>query len=320
MSANTPQNYQTLGQAPLDAKMIFKNIETFNIVREQNPAYAFNFYKGMKVYFQEEEKMYIWENPFSDHYKENEKLLEQNFIYPVGSVYEDLDYSFKAYNLIELPYMIPNLGVWEDADDEFTVQVDIYEGSNVNPFVVQDILDLWPTAERIAFIGGNMTGLKLSGQSIQLFEEFEVNDWGDLSYDIWNNTDGFTQNARIKIVMPGEVVDYTQYLNILKGNSFKEASIIHDDFEMDEKNSIYFKPVGDSFEMYVADKFGVKRKLVSSEGAAGPKGDKGDKGDDGSLSLINFHVDENMKLHMEIQPNTGLEFSVVDGRLIVNQI
>lgn len=374
MSANTPQNYRVQGQAPLDAKLIFLNLEQFNELRNNNPAYAFDFYKGMKVYFQQEEKLYIWENPFSNNYKENEKLLIENFIYPVGSVYENFDYSFKAFNLIEVPYKIENIGVWDIDDDGFTVQVDIYEDSNINPFIVSDITNLWPSAERIAFVGGNITGLKLSNQPIELFQEFTVNNWQNLTYEIWNNDDGFIQNAKIKIIMPGEVVDYTQYANEIKGNSFKEASIIHDDFEMDEKNSIYFKPVGDSFEMYVADKFGVKRKLVSSGGAAGPKGDKGDKGDvgsigpqgiqgiqglkgdkgetgsqgitglkgdkgdtgnqgiqglkgdkgdigeDGSLSLINFHVDENMKLHMEIQPNTGLEFSVVDGRLIVNQI
>lgn len=265
MSANTPQNYKTLGQAPLDAKLVFTNIAAFNKLRQQNPAYAFDFYKGMKVYFQEEEKMYIWENPFSDNYKENHKILNENFIYPIGSAYEDLVYEFKAFNLIELPYRIENLGVWDVDDGDLTLDIDIYEGSTANPFVISDVTSLWPDVDRIAFIGGDITGLKLAGQPIALFQEFSINDWDDLSYDIWNNTDGFVQNAKIKIIKEGEVVDYTQYLNKITGNAFKEAGIVHSISDMLHKNSIYFKPTGNTFEIHVVDRLNIRRFFVSQQ-------------------------------------------------------
>lgn len=264
MAASTPQNYRTEGQAPLDAKMTFTNVAAFNLLRQQNPAYAFGFYKGMMVYFKEEEKTYIWEDPFSDNYKENNKLMTENFIYPIGSVYEDYDYSFKAFNLMELPYNIVNIGLWDD-NDGLTVEVDIYEGSTVNPFVNADILALWPDAERIAFISGDITGLKLSSQPIQLFQEFNVQNWENLTYDIWNNTDGFVQNARLRIIMPGEIVDYTQYLNKIKGNSFKEVSIVHATSDMNKKSSIYFKPTGDSFEIHVVDRLNIRRSFVGQQ-------------------------------------------------------
>ena len=265
MSASTPQNYKTLGQAPLDAKLVFINIAAFNTLRQQNPAYAFDFYKGMKVYFQEEEKMYIWENPFSDNYKENHKILDENYIYPIGSAYEDLVYEFKAFNLIELPYRIENLGVWDIDDGDLTVDIDIYEGSTANPFIISDITSLWPDVDRIAFIGGDITGLKLAGQPIALFQEFSINDWDNLSYDIWNNTDGFVQNAKIRIVKEGEVVDYTQYLNKITGNAFKEAGIVHSISDMLHKNSIYFKPTGNTFEIHVVDRLNIRRSFVSQQ-------------------------------------------------------
>jgi hypothetical protein len=262
MSASTPQNYRVLGQAPLDAKLILKNVAAFNALRLADPAYAFNFYKGMKVYFQEEERTYIWEDPFSDNYKENDKLLLTNFIYPVGSVYEDYDYSLKAFNLIELPYNIVNLGLWND-DEELTVEVEIYEGSTVNPFVVSDILTLWPNAERIAFISGDITGLKLSGQTLQLYQEFAVSDWSNLSYTIWNTANEFVQTAKIRVIMPGEVVDYNQY--IIRGNAFKEASIVHSISDMSNKNSIYFRPVTNTFEIHVIDRLNVRRVFSSQQ-------------------------------------------------------
>lgn len=265
MAANTPQNYQTLGQAPLDAKLIFTNKEAFDNYVKDNSTYAFNFYKGMKVYFQEEEKMYIWENPFSDNYKENEKLMTINYIYPQGADYEGLDYSGKAFNLIELPYKIENLGVWTKDDDELTVEVVIFEGSTVNPFDVNQIYELWPDAERIAFVSGDITGLKLFGQNIQLFQEFPAEDWDNLSYEIWNSATNFVQNAKIKIALPGEVVDYTTYQLNQKGNSFKEIAIVHSVSEMNNKNSIFFRPVGNTFEIHVIDKLKVRRSFVSQQ-------------------------------------------------------
>lgn len=262
MSANTPQNYFTLGQAPLDAKLVLKNKQAFfDLVQAKPVAFAFDFYKGMLVYFQEDEKFYIWESPFSEFYKENDMLLDNNYIYPLGSDYDGLDYSDQAYNLIELTYNKENLGVW-DEDDVPTIEVVIYANSTVNPFDVQDVLDLWPNAERISFIDGNITGLKLNGQTVQMFQEFPISEWANLSYNIWNTTQGFMQEAKMRIIMPGEVVNYDQYKDQILGNSFKEAFIVHDERSMKNKNSIYFKTNGDSFEIHVVDRLNVKRKLV----------------------------------------------------------
>lgn len=274
MAANTPQNYQTLGQAPLDAKLVIVNKEILDDIIAANPiSYAFNFYKGMKVYLQEEEKLYIWEYVFSESYKENDKLLSQDYIYPQGTIYEGLDYSGKAYNLIEIPARKENIGVWDIDGEELIVEVVIYENSSTNPFVVGDILNLWPNTERIAFIGGNITGLKLSGQPVQLYDEFFISDWNNLSYDIQTPGSDYTQTARMKLIMPGEIVDYTQYMDIL-GNSFKAARIVHDELEMEHKSSIYFKPNGTTFEIHVVDKLGVKRSFIGGNSEPGPKGDK----------------------------------------------
>ena len=54
MSANVSQSYHVLGQAPLDAKLVFKNKQAFIDHTVNNEFFAFNFYKGMLVYFQEE--------------------------------------------------------------------------------------------------------------------------------------------------------------------------------------------------------------------------------------------------------------------------
>lgn len=310
MSANTPQNYSVLGQAPLDAKLIFKNEEALRLIITRNPiAYAFNFYKGMKVYFQDEEKMYIWENPFSEYYKDNKKLLVNNYIYPEGAKYEDLDYSNKAFNFIELPERKESIGIWNPEDDEKTIIVDIFEGSNVNAFDSAELLSIWPNTEKVSFIGGDITGIKLSGQPVALYQEFTVNNWNNLTYDIWNNTPEFNQIAKIRLLQPGEIVDYNVYENQILGNSFKEIRIIHDEADLKNASSIYFRPIEeDSFEVVVVDKLNQQRIL------------KGVQGPPGTLSIINFYVDENMRLQMEIQPNTGLNFSLVNGRLILNQI
>lgn len=275
MAANTPQNYHTLGQAPLDAKMTLPNKAAFtNLVSQEPVSFAFNYYKGMVIYFQQEEEYYIWETPFSPYYTENDKLLENDYIYPIGSVYAGIDYSQRAFNLLLFPYKKENLGVWEADNNEQTVEVTIYEGSTVNPFDSTQITNFWPTAERIAFTGGDLTGLKLYGQPIQLFQEFPVSDWDNLTYDIWNNTNGFVQNARMYVALAGEIVDYTQYTDKIIGNSFREIRIAHEDSDMIRKSSFYLKSIGDTFEIYAVDRLGVRRKFVGVGGGGGGSAEK----------------------------------------------
>lgn len=259
--ANTPQSYKVLGQTPLDEKLIYPNLASLLNLIQGNPLFAFDFYKGMIVYIQQQEKFYVWETPFSPYYEENEKLLPQNFVYPNGSVYNGIDYSGRAFNFIELPYNKENIGVWEFESDEKTVEVEIYHDGTVNPFVVQDILDLWPNAERIAFISGTITGLKIYGQTLSLLQEFPVADWANLSYNVWNNAGGYIQNAKMRILEAGELLTDVLPLDGVAGNAVKELRISHGDSEMTKKSSLYFRSVGNTFEIYVTDKFGVRRKF-----------------------------------------------------------
>ncbi len=306
--ANTPQSYKTLGQSPLDEKAIFPNKQAFLSLIANNPSYAFDFYKGMVVYFQAEEKFYVWETPFSQYYIENDKILTVDFIYPNGSVYNGLDYSGRAFNMIELPYKKENLGVWEEDSDIKTLEVEIFHDGSVNPFDVQDFLNLWPNAERVAFIDGDITGLKLFGQTLSLMQEFPVSDWDNLSYDIWNNTPGYVQNARVIILEAGEVLSNVLFNNDIVGNSFKEASIVHGESEMQSKSSIYFKTIGNTFEIHVVDKMGVRRKFtqVVSLGDIGIKLNLAQT----ALQLLDFDDSVISQVILEIANISGLENSL----------
>lgn len=267
--ANTTQSYHLLGQSALDSKLVFNNVDSFfDYVNSNSETFAFNFYKGMLVYFQEEEKFYIWETPYSKFYKENSKLLDQNFIYPLNSVYNDLDYSGIAFNLIEFPYQKENLGEWDDSTGQKTLEIQIYHNSVVNPFKVSEFLAKWPNADRLAFIAGSLNGLKIYGQSVSLYQEIPVEDFSQLVYTIINGNNGFIQDIRIAVLEVGEVLEEPGQDNEVDGNSFKDLKIVYDELEMVNKNSMYFKPVGDSFEVHVLDRHGIKRKFkeVSSVG------------------------------------------------------
>lgn len=261
MSANVSQNYYVLGQAPLDAKIVFKNKQAFIDYTLNNEFFAFNFYKGMLVYLQEEEILCIWEFAYSPIYEENEKILPNNFIYPLGTIYNGLDYSEKAFNLIEIPLNKSNLGQWDlDTNDEKTLTIVVDENTISNVFVPEQITQLWPNAEKISFIDGNIQGIKFQGKQIEYFEEFSLLDWDQLTYEIWNPDAVYIQNAKMKIVMIGENIDYTQYENRILANSFTEAKIIHEIVSAKNKNSIYFLNEEDSFDILIVDKFFVVKK------------------------------------------------------------
>lgn len=261
MSANVSQNYYVLGQAPLDAKIVFKNKQAFIDYTLNNEFFAFNFYKGMLVYLQEEEILCIWEFAYSPIYEENEKILPNNFIYPLGTIYNGLDYSEKAFNLIEIPLNKSNLGQWDlNTNDEKTLTIVVDENTISNVFVPEQITQLWPNAEKISFIDGNIQGIKFQGKQIEYFEEFSLLDWDQLTYEIWNSDLAYIQNAKMKIVMIGENIDYTQYENRILANSFTEAKIIHEAVSAKNKNSIYFLNKEDSFDILIVDKFFVVKK------------------------------------------------------------
>ena len=262
MSANVSQSYNVLGQAPLDAKLVFKNKQAFIDHTVNNEFFAFNFYKGMLVYFQEEETFFIWELAYSPIYEQNNKVLENNFVYPLGTVYNGLDYSEKAFNLIEIPINKPNIGQWNNETlDGKTLTIVVDESTISNVFVPEQITEIWPQAEKISFIDGNINGIKFQGKQIKYNEEFSLLDWDQLTYEVWNPDAAYIQNAKMRVIMLGESIDYNQYNNKILGNSFNEIGIISENVSAKNKNSIYFSSEDNSFDILVVDKFFVVRKL-----------------------------------------------------------
>lgn len=262
MSANVSQNYYVLGQAPLDAKIVFENKQAFIDYTLNNEFFAFNFYKGMLVYLQEEEILCIWEFAYSPIYEENEKILPNNFIYPLGTVFNGLDYSEKAFNLIEVPINKPNIGQWNNETlNEKTLTIVVDESTISNVFVPEQITEIWPQAEKISFIDGNINGIKFQGKQIKYNEEFSLLDWDQLTYEVWNSDAAYIQNAKMRVIMVGESIDYNQYNNKILGNSFNEIGIISENVSAKNKNSIYFSSEGNSFDILIVDKFFVVRKL-----------------------------------------------------------
>lgn len=261
MSANVSQSYHVLGQAPLDAKLVFKNKQAFIDHTANNEFFAFNFYKGMLVYFQEEETFFIWELAYSPIYEQNNKVLENNFVYPLGTIYNGLDYSEKAFNLIEIPINKSNIGQWNnETSDEKTLTIVVDESTISNVFVPEQITEIWPQAEKISFIDGNINGIKFQGKQIKYNEEFSLLDWDQLTYEIWNPDAAYIQNAKMRVIMIGEKIDYTQYENRILANSFTEAKIIHETVSAKNKNSIYFLNEENSFDILIVDKFFVVKK------------------------------------------------------------
>ena len=262
MSANVSQSYNVLGQAPLDAKLVFKNKQAFIEHTVNNEFFAFDFYKGMLIYFQEEETFFIWELAYSPIYEQNNKVLENNFVYPLGTIYNGLDYSEKAFNLIEIPINKPNIGQWNNETlNEKTLTIVVDESTISNVFVPEQITEIWPQAEKISFIDGNINGIKFQGNQIKYNEEFSLLDWDQLTYEVWNPDAAYIQNAKMRVVMIGENIDYSQYNNRILGNSFNEVSIISENVSAKNKNSIYFSSEGNSFDILIVDKFFVVRKL-----------------------------------------------------------
>lgn len=265
-SANTPQNYSVSGQAPLDAKLVFKNKQEFFDLKSQVPTYAFNFYKGMLVYFETEEQMYVWELIFSKFYDENDRIDENPFTYPADSVYNGLDYSNKVFNLIEVPYNKENIGSWDVDADEKEVLIIVTDPIIGDTFQKEQILNEWPTAEKIVFVNGTVTGIKLYGQQIQLNQEISLSDWEEMTYEIWDSTPNFEQQAKMLVVLQGEEIDYSVYAGKVTGNSFKELRIVHAEIDARFKNSMYFVPTESSFDIWVRDRFNVLRKLSQFQG------------------------------------------------------
>lgn len=98
MTEDTSTSYRMSGQKPLDAKSVSESLNTLISEINANPQIFFSFFKGMKIYLQEEGEEIIWEEITDSNI--NEGILDENYIYPSSTVYEDFNYSGKEFNFI----------------------------------------------------------------------------------------------------------------------------------------------------------------------------------------------------------------------------
>lgn len=89
-------SFKLQGQKPLDSKNISKNLQTLIDSLVLQPLSYFNFYKGLKIYLQDEGQEIIWDEV--NEINTLKSILEQDFTYPSNSFYEDYDYSGKEFN------------------------------------------------------------------------------------------------------------------------------------------------------------------------------------------------------------------------------
>lgn len=93
--SNTPQSYNVAGQAPLDSKLIANTLDELTGV---NASKAHTYYRGMRVYCQEDNKTYEW----TDQLDGKIKLLPEPYVYPDNTIYDNIDYSLKSFNFVEV--------------------------------------------------------------------------------------------------------------------------------------------------------------------------------------------------------------------------
>lgn len=98
MTEDTSTSYRVSGQKPLDSKTISPSLNVLKAEISSNPSIYYSFYKGMKIYLQEEEEEIIWTEITEAN--EDESILDENFIYPNSTVYEGFNYSGKEFNFI----------------------------------------------------------------------------------------------------------------------------------------------------------------------------------------------------------------------------
>ena len=98
MTEDTSTSYRMAGQKPLDAKSVSESLNTLISEINANPQIYFSFFKGMKIYLQEEGEEIIWTEITEAN--SNDAILEENYIYPSSTVYESFNYSGKEFNFI----------------------------------------------------------------------------------------------------------------------------------------------------------------------------------------------------------------------------
>lgn len=98
MTEDTSTSYRVAGQNPLDSKTISTSLNVLKAEIGSTPSIYYSFYKGMKVYLQEEGEEIIWAEITEAN--QNDGILDENFTYPNSTVYEGFDYSGKEFNFI----------------------------------------------------------------------------------------------------------------------------------------------------------------------------------------------------------------------------
>ena len=99
-TANTPQNYRFLGMSSLDQKNSVKTLAELLDFTDFKP---FNYYRGMIIFCHENGKYYCW----TDDLENKQTLSSTNYIYPNGTIYEDINYSEKEFNFIQFNFQGP---------------------------------------------------------------------------------------------------------------------------------------------------------------------------------------------------------------------
>lgn len=98
MTEDTSTSYRVAGQNPLDSKTISTSLNVLMAEISSNPSLYHSFYKGMKIYLQEEGEEIIWTEITEAN--ESDGILDENFTYPNSTVYQGFNYSGKEFNFI----------------------------------------------------------------------------------------------------------------------------------------------------------------------------------------------------------------------------
>lgn len=94
--SDVAQSYRIGGQAPLDSKNLVNKLSDLKDLGTNNFK-AFTYYRGMVIFCNETKTWYTWVDVFVPNMP---KLLQNDFEYPSGSVYDSEDYSYKKFNFV----------------------------------------------------------------------------------------------------------------------------------------------------------------------------------------------------------------------------
>lgn len=93
------------GQGPLDSKTHFLTINEMTNLGDNNEK-VFKYYEGMPAYCVENNTEYRWRERTTNETESS--LLNQDYVYPDGAIYDDIDYSQRAFNFFLESINIPN--------------------------------------------------------------------------------------------------------------------------------------------------------------------------------------------------------------------